>query len=186
MTALLTISKFSGARCGDLLNLRWNQIQIDRNSIACNPIRYKNARLGRRWRFSIEATNDVDCPVLALSKLKNSKPFLSNDRLFGNWTTSNVDQQFAKAEESIGFKLSLHKIRVTITILLTAANWSDKEIMNFLNWQDFESLDRYRRGVNLNEIRGKGSFKDLWSDTLNEKDHGHMEVSKWTEKFKKI
>ena len=70
MSLLLAISKMTGARCNDLLKLRWGDIEEKENGISFFPSDYKNARLDRSWRFFVFKTDEYDCVLKALNKLK--------------------------------------------------------------------------------------------------------------------
>ena len=180
MLFLLCIAKQTGARCGDLLNLTWDQIVEKENGLTCLPLKYKNARTGNRWRFFLHKTDNNDCPVQAFNALK---PFPSTDMIFGTWKTSNVDKMFSKFQDVIGGKLTLHRIRVTVVYLCTALDWSDSDIMQFLNWQSYESLQRYRWGADLAEIRGRKSFRSVFDDSTDA-ETCRAEAEQWAERFK--
>lgn len=181
MLLLLCVSKQTGARCGDLLGLKWSQIIEKPEGLSCLPLKYKNARTGHRWRFFVSKTSGPDCPLKALSELKK---FQTEEFIFGSWKTSNVDRMFTKFQNEIGGKITLHMIRVTVVYLCTAQGWADADIMQFLNWQSFESLQRYRSGADLAEIRGQKSFRSVYDDS-KDAERCRQEVELWANRYKK-
>jgi len=94
-----------------------------------------------------------------MTQLRNISKVKSKDqKLFGKWNVKNINFHFKKVEKEVEDCLSLHKIRVSTVIGLSSLMWSDKAIMDHLNWSSIESLECYRKGINIAKLRGA---KDL-------------------------
>ena len=76
----------------------------------------------------------------------------------------SVLYQFRKIEKDVGERLSMHRIRVLLAIALTKIGWKDAEIKGHLNWKSFQSLDVYRQGIDLANLRGAKSLAELYEN----------------------
>ena len=177
---ILCVAKQSGARAGDILRIKRSQVKIKDNCISLRPTRYKKAKTNKSWQITCYKTsNSFDCPITAFKNL----PSESSDLLLPNLTTAKLDKILYKYENQIGERVTVHRIRVTVVFLMTAAGYSDDEIMCMLNWQSHESLKRYRWGVDLNQARGKSLLGSIW-DNHNDKSLAKEMVKDWILKLK--
>jgi len=171
MLLVLVLAKYRGIRAGDAVRLKWCQVNMNSDFVLFKPINYKNQRYRNRWEFRIEATGNTDDIIFAINRLKElSSGVTENDYLFGAWKTTTISYHLRRNTKSIGTCLTIHRIRVLTVLSLTALNWSDSEIKDFLNWSSFESLDIYRQGIEISALTNKNNLRELYSnDELVEK-----------------
>ena len=160
MWLLTLLCKHKGCRASDLLKLSWSQIKIGDGEISFTPKFFKNSRCTNRWLFSIRLMDGLDNLLDALKVVKNlSIKVGGNDKIFGLWTTGNINYYYTKFQKEIGEKLSAHRIRVLTCLCLTSLGWRDSSIKSFMHWKADDSLETYRAGFETAELRKE---KDLF------------------------
>ena len=173
---IIAIAKQSGMRAGDILRLKGRDLTIRESEIIIKPKEYKKSRGSKSWSVTIRKTDKFDCPFFSVPSIEDSK------NVFTIRSTSQLNKIIASHKVQIGGCFTIHEIRVTVTLFLTAMGNSDSEIMAFMNWDSIESLKRYRWGTDLNELRGKTSLFAAWC--LEADKSSKNLVSRWVSKLK--
>ena len=165
LLVILILAKYRGMRGADVIRLKWQQISVGQDTLKVSPIKYKNQRYKARWSFSVEGTKGDDDIIYAINRLRSlTKSKNGNELIFGSWKTTTVSYYFKKFSAEIGSTLTIHKIRVLCALSLTAMNWSDSDIKNYMNWASFESLDTYRQGIHIAALKGQSKLTDFYRD----------------------
>ena len=173
---IIAIAKQSGMRAGDILRLKGRDLSIRESEIIIKPKEYKKSRGSKSWSVTIRKTDKYDCPFIFLPSATDA------ENLFSIRSTSQLNKIIANYKDQIGGCFTIHEIRVTVTLFLTAMGNSDSEIMAFMNWDSIESLKRYRWGTDINELRGKTSLFTAWC--LEADKSSKSLVSRWVSKLK--
>jgi len=183
MWLITLFSKFRGCRCSDILHLKWSQVKHVKEEIIVKPTQFKNMRFSGRWMFSIKIMPGIDNIKSALDLVKkNKKPVDENEYIFDKWKIGQVSYYFEKYKSTIGEHLTCHKIRVLTCLALTKLGWSDSSIKSFLHWRSSESLETYRAGFSVVELKHEKSLMNAYSSQIE----GRLveaSVEEWREKF---
>ena len=172
----IAIAKQSGMRAGDILRLRGRDVRINTDTVTITPKEYKKARGNKSWSVTLNRTGGSDCPFIFLPDVTD------DEALFSIKSTSQLNKLIASQSDKFGGTFTIHQVRVTVTLFLTAMGLADSEILAFMNWESEESLKRYRWGTDINELRGKTSLFSAWC--LNEDEKSKGLVSRWVSKLK--
>ena len=173
---IIAVAKQSGMRAGDILRLKGRDLSIKDTEIVIKPKEYKKSRGSKSWSVTIRKTGKFDCPFIFLPAAEDS------ENIFTIKSTSKLNKLIGSYKNQIGGCFTIHQIRVTVTLFLTAMGNSDSEILAFMNWDSIESLKRYRWGTDINELRGKTSLFAAWC--LEADNNSKRLVSRWVSKLR--
>ena len=149
MHVILCLALHRGMRCSDILRLKWEDLKFTNQAIYINPVDIKNARINTKWRFTIKKAHAPKYyPLDSLKRIPKD-----NNKIFGKWKVQNVSYQLEKIKNVVGTKLTVHQIRVALCIMLTKNGWTDSDIKMFFNWASEKSMNNYRLGLDIKDIK---------------------------------
>jgi integrase len=134
---ILVIGYHLGMRRGEILNLRWDQVDWDANIIRLEKkqTKGKQARVAplygelRAWLDMAYAAREADCPFIVSWK---------------GHGISEVKTAWNKARERAGVpELLIHDLRRTAARNMIRAGVSEKQVLLIVGWKTRAMLDRY-------------------------------------------
>ena len=198
----LSLSLIRGLRSSDVAQLKWEEARIENNMLIARPAARKG--VGASQKFLLTQLAEIKeekiksiCPVRLYSRLRNALQGENCKTLYLGTATENPhaarDRNYRVKRIAREVKLPAfrcHSLRPTVAQILLAMGVSEREIAEYVGWENINMVRRYTFAMDRSEMTKdlKKFMKISKEGSLQEKVHkviAHFEDPKAIAVFSK-